>query len=70
MERIKKLLEHIIQSAQISGDDDIVMVATVLHGSIEQNCVCELANVCEQFTEKKVEEIMFIKKIEQMIREN
>ncbi len=69
-ERIKKLLEHIINTAKISGKEDIEIAASVFLGSIENNCVNEFADECEIFTQKKVKEIIFINDVERMINLN
>lgn len=70
MERIKKLLEHIVTSAKISGDTDVAFAANVLLGSIERNCVDELADELKRFTTNKVHEIIFIEQCEKLINEN
>lgn len=69
MERIKTLLKHIVDSARISGDNDVAYSAAVLLGSIERNCVDELADELKRFTENKVHEIMLIKECEKIINE-
>lgn len=70
MERIKKLLEQIILTANINGEEDVELCATVLLGSIEKECVNELADKCEEFTNQKVEEIIFLEKCKHMIENN
>lgn len=58
MERIKVLLQHVIDSAKIRGLDDIEISARVLLGSIEKECVHEFSDACIAFSEKKVMERM------------
>lgn len=58
MERIKALLEHIIETSQIKGYEDIEISARVLLGSIERECVNEFADKCMEFSEEKVTERM------------
>lgn len=58
MERIKVLLQHVIDSAKIRGFEDIEISARVLLASIEKECVDEFAIKCEEFTEQKVTERM------------
>lgn len=70
MERIIALLQHIVTSAKISGDADIAFSANVLLGSIEKNCVDELADELRKFTENKVREIIFIEQCEKLINNN
>jgi hypothetical protein len=70
MERIKILLDHIIQTAKIKGYEDVEIAAKVFLGSIEKNCVDEFSAKCEDFTKQKVQEIMFLEKIEKMINLN
>lgn len=70
MERIKKLLEQVITSAKIQGHEDVELCAMVLLGSIEKDCVCELADKCEEFTTEKVQEILFLEQVEEMIKFN
>lgn len=69
MERIKALLKHIVDSAKISGDTDVAYSAAVLLGSIEKDCVDELANELKRFTENKVQEIMLIEQCEKLIKQ-
>lgn len=70
MERIKKLLQNIITSAEIHGYDDVQFAAQTLLGSIENDIVDEFAQTCERFTHQKAEEIMFLQQVEQMIKQN
>lgn len=70
MERIKKLLEQIILTANIQGNKDVELCAVVLLGSIEKECVNELADKCEQFTADKVQEIIFLEKCEELMKLN
>lgn len=69
-ERIKKLLEHIINTAKISGKEDIEMAASVFLGAIENDCIDEFANKCEDFTKEKVSEIIFLNDVERMMKLN
>jgi len=62
MERIKIIIEHIIDSAQIEGNEDLEICARTLLGSIERECLDDLANKCIDFMEDKC--------IERMMKEN
>lgn len=66
-ERIKKLLQHIVDSARIANDNDIEFCASVFIGAIERNCVDEFAQSCEQFTNEKVNEIIFMQHVNEML---
>lgn len=70
MERIIKLLQHIAASSRINGDSDIEFIANVIIGSIERDCVDELADKLREFTTSKVHEIIFINQVKQMINES
>lgn len=58
MERIKVLLELIIQSAKIRRLEDVELCAQTLLGSIDKECTNELADMCYDFLEKKAIEKM------------
>lgn len=70
MERIKILLQNIITSANIYGDENIEIAARTFLGSIERDCIDEFATTCEHFTQQKVEEIIFLEQVKQMIKSN
>lgn len=70
MDRIKSLLRHIITCARIEGNDDVALAASVMLGSIENDCMDEFAEKCEQFTNEKVVEIDFLMKVERMMELN
>lgn len=62
MERIIRLLNHVIDTAEIQGLEDIELSARVLLGSIERDCVNEFSDACIKFSENKV--------VERMMNEN
>lgn len=70
MERIKILLRHIITCATMNGKDDIALAAHVMLGSIENDCIEEFAEKCEEFTKEKVCEIDFMMQVEKMMSAN
>lgn len=70
MERIIKLLQHVAESARITGDPDLELIANVVIGSIERDCVDELADKLREFTTSKVHEIIFIEQVKKMIHES
>lgn len=70
MEHIIALLNRVVTSAKINNQTDIELCATILIASIENDCTNELADVCEKFTQQKVEEIIFVNEIERMSKLN
>lgn len=70
MERIIKLLQHVAESARITNDSDLELIANVIIGSIERDCVDELADKLREFTTTKVREIIFIEQVKKMIHES
>lgn len=70
MEHIIALLNRVVTSAKINNQTDIELCATILIASIENDCVNELADTCENFTQQKVEEIIFVNEIERMSKLN
>lgn len=70
MERIIKLLQHVAESARITGNSDLELIANVVIGSIERDCVDELADKLREFTTSKVHEIIFIEQVKKMIHES
>lgn len=57
MERIKVLLDHAIDISKLKGLDDIELCLVVLRGSIEKECVGELADKVLEFTNEKFTEL-------------
>jgi len=62
MKRIKILIEHIIESAKLQGNEDLEICARTLLGSIERECLDDLAESCIEFTQDKV--------VQRMMEEN
>lgn len=62
MERIKILLQHIIDVSEIKKLEDIEISARIMLASIERGCIDEFSESCLEFSEKKV--------IERMMEEN
>lgn len=58
MERIKILLQHMIQSAKIQGNEDLEIATRTLLGAIDRDCLSEFADSCIDFAEKKVTQRM------------
>lgn len=62
MNRINIILEHLIDSAKVEGNEDLELCIQILLGAIDKGMVDELADEMLKFCEKKV--------LEKQMREN
>lgn len=62
MSRVKIILEHLINIAQIEQNEDLEIALRTTLGALERDCLNEFSDICLDFTQKKV--------VERMMNEN